>query len=929
MIKKYFQIKEKEVKDLNRISEQIIKISDDFIAEAIVYTEISKINVENRRLMISFTNGLTFDCGIVSGDYPVFRYTSAGIEYKYSTETDNNYKVLLPVEDFGLSFDSLTEEQINKIKFKFSDLTPEEIEVFQSPAIEASKIAKTALQKLKEFENEISLNDKERDKKLEDKVDCVDGKGLSECDFTKEDKTEVAKIKNKVDTVKGKTLSTNDYTNEDKSLLQHISSFDPDIFYNELAGKLSLGQVYSKEEINTKLEEVRISLNLTPEQLSSLNVNLTPIQNELKEINLFPIKGKKMLVLGDSLSSAGGGSMEIPAVGSWCQYTKTLLNLSGESRVIANGGATCTDKSTTTIKTNKVDWGGDNNVLSNQVYSVINHYKTYKGTASEFAPDVIAIMIGTNNSHTTNPDPMWSSIVGDWKTCMYSQFIDTDYDLYDLSDGAQLQKYNTLRDIRKKFYSAYRWAIEALLYWFPNTSIYILSPMANSGGRGQNVFENTVKACKKVADFLSCGYIDVHNRSGLSYYSNTRKDNGWDSQWYTFDGTHPNFDAGMELVGRYVAKELQNQYFTKPPIKSIKVPMSTTDVYYNISIVNANADMSFGTTNPVDSTQVIKGGSLTVDIVPASGYEIYSVKIDGVEQGKITSYIFKNVQANHEIIVEFCVKSVDPPIEKYMVSASSNNIDYGTVTPTSQEVIKGGTATMTANAKNGYVIESWAGVTSGNGVGTMSGTGTVTNVQANKEVICNFKANTPDPPATDKTILSLNWGFNDNGAVEDGITKVYLKNTAAVNSDIPIGKICLNGKGALNYANTIGATTGNDSGIYPDKFLERGVLISGGTTETNNGYLTISDMENGLYKIGILTNISSKAVWSSYISDPSGVLIDINSIQKNPTKIIDNTNTLTIFENVVVENGILSIKFDISQTNMRCMINVIEIEKIA
>ena len=745
-------------------------------------------------------------------------------------------------------------------------------------------------------------NRKEVDDKLKEKVDVVEGKGLSECDFTKEDKAEVGKIKDKI---------------------------DPETFYDALASKLSHGQVYSKEEIDSMIEEARISLNLTSEQLSGLNVNLTPIHNELSEINLFPLKGKKMLVLGDSLSSSGGGSIDSPAVGSWCQYTKSLLKLSPDSRVIAQGGATCTDKSTTTIKTNKVDWGGDNNVLSNQVYSVINHYKMYKGTASEFIPDVIAIMIGTNNSHTTHPDPMWSSIVGDWTTCMYSQFIDTDYDLYDLSDSAQLQKYNTLRDIRKKFYSAYKWAIEALLYWFPNTSIYILSPMANSGGRGQNVFENTVNACKKVADFLSCGYIDVHNRSGLSYYSNTRKDNGWDSQWYTFDGTHPNFDAGMELVGRYVAKELQNQYFTKPPIKSIKVPMSTTDVYYNISIVNANADTSFGTTNPVDSTQVIKGGSLTVDIIPASGYEVCSVKIDGVEQGKITSYIFSNVQANHEIIVEFCVKSVDPPVEtKYMVSASSNNIDYGSVTPASQEVVKGGTATMTANAKNGYVIESWAGVTSGTGVGTMSGTGTVTNVQANKDVICNFKANTPDPPVTDKTILSFNWGFNDNGAVEDGITKVYLKNTTAVNSDIPIGKICLNGKGGLNYANTIGATTGDDSGIYPDKFLERGVLITSGTTETSNGYLTISDMENGTYRIGILTNVSSKAPWISYIADSSGVLIEVNSMQKNPLKIIDNTDTLTVFENVIVTDGVLSIKIDITQSSKRCMLNVVEIEKI-
>lgn len=736
------------------------------------------------------------------------------------------------------------------------------------------------------------------------------------------------KLKKKIDAVDGKGLSTNDYTNEEKELLKSVTALTPDSIIDALAGKLSPGQVYSKEEIDTMIEEARISLNLTPEQLAGLNVDLTPLTTELQEINLFPIKGKKMLVLGDSLSSAGGGSMETPVVGSWCQYTKNLLKLSAESRVIANGGATCTDKNTTTIKTQKTDWGGDNNVLSNQVYSVINHYKTNKGTTSEFVPDLIMIMIGTNNSHTTYPDPMWNQIVGNWENCMYTQFVDTDFDLYNLEDSTQLQKYNVLRETRRKFYSAYKWAIEALLYWFPNASVYILSPMANSGGRGQNVYEFALPACRKVADFLSCGWIDVYSRSGLSYYSNTRKDNGWDSQWYTFDGTHPNFDVGMELVGRYVAKELQNQYFVKPPIKSIKVPMSTTDVYYTISIINANADTSFGTTNPVDSAQVIKGGSLTVNIIPASGYEIYSVKIDGVEQGKITSYIFSNIQSNHEIIVEFCVKSVDPPIEKYMVSASCNNIDYGTVTPVSQEVVKGGTATITANSKPGYVIESWAGVTSGTGVGAMSGTGTVTNVQVNKGVICHFKANTPEPPVIDKTILSLNWGFNDNGVVENGITKVYFKNTTAVSSNIEIGNICLNGKGGLTYTNTIGATTGNDSGIYPDIFLERGVLFSAGTLESSNGNLSISEMNNGTYRVSLLTNISSKSNWAAYIADLSSVTIDVNGVAHNPVKIEDNTDALTVFENVVVENGVLSIKIDISQTNKRCMLNVIEIEKI-
>ena len=75
-------------------------------------------------------------------------------------------------------------------------------------------------------------------------------------------------------------------------------------------------EYYPKAMVDAMIQEARISHNLTDEQLAGLNVNLTPITTQLSEINPYPLRGKKMLVLGDSLSSAQGGSMESPAVGS-------------------------------------------------------------------------------------------------------------------------------------------------------------------------------------------------------------------------------------------------------------------------------------------------------------------------------------------------------------------------------------------------------------------------------------------------------------------------------------------------------------------------------------------------------------------------------------------------------------------------------------
>ena len=59
---------------------------------------------------------------------------------------------------------------------------------------------------------------------IENKVNAEDGKGLSTNDYTNEDKALVATIENKVDSIEGRGLSTNDYTDEDKALVATIEN---------------------------------------------------------------------------------------------------------------------------------------------------------------------------------------------------------------------------------------------------------------------------------------------------------------------------------------------------------------------------------------------------------------------------------------------------------------------------------------------------------------------------------------------------------------------------------------------------------------------------------------------------------------------------------------------------------------------------------
>lgn len=60
-----------------------------------------------------------------------------------------------------------------------------------------------------------------------------------------------------------------------------------------------------------------------------------------------------------------------------------------------------------------------------------------------------------------------------------------------------------------------------------------------------------------------------------------------------------------------------------------------------------------GSVSPTGTSTVTAGGTKTYTITPATGYAVSSVKVDGVSKGKLTSYTFSNVTANHKIQASF------------------------------------------------------------------------------------------------------------------------------------------------------------------------------------------------------------------------------------------------------------------------------------
>lgn len=75
-----------------------------------------------------------------AGKTPEFRKSTLGIEWRYTTEADSAWRLLVNFSDIRFRFEELTAAQQESLKLKFSDLTAAEIAELQKPA--ADMIAK-------------------------------------------------------------------------------------------------------------------------------------------------------------------------------------------------------------------------------------------------------------------------------------------------------------------------------------------------------------------------------------------------------------------------------------------------------------------------------------------------------------------------------------------------------------------------------------------------------------------------------------------------------------------------------------------------------------------------------------------------------------------------------------------------------------------
>lgn len=272
----------------------------------------------------------------------------------------------------------------------------------------------------------------------------------------------------------------------------------------------------------------------------------------------------------------------------------------------------------------------------------------------------------------------------------------------------------------------------------------------------------------------------------------------------------------------------------------------------------------------------------------------------------------------------------EKPIVNYTVTGKSNNDEYGTVAPSTQEVAEGGTAHLTATANNGYLIEGFEGATSSTGVGGKSGTATVTNVHEDKIVTCNFKQ-----VGNERAIISFGWDYKkpeipNNGSLYDPEIGVTLVRLGSINTST-INIFNTSGGKMGSLTNTIGWTIGNEafqgditnnnSGIYPDDVLKR-LIYKSGSLESAGMEISIP---TGRYKFKILINTIKTFDLSN-----ATYLIESGGVSQTFTLKSNYVNNFYDVSEVVIDvSG--KVLFTVSTTDTKngsLLLNAIEIEKV-
>ena len=171
-----------------------------------------------------------------------------------------------------------------------------------------------------------------------------------------------------------------------------------------------------------------------------------------------------------------------------------------------------------------------------------------------------------------------------------------------------------------------------------------------------------------------------------------------------------------------------DQYFN---IVHVPDPGCTNDPTITISKTGNGAITNSEGTNVIGDITVSCESNQTFSFIPGAGNEIESVVIDGNSKGKISTYTFENIIADHTMVVNFQTSSFT------IVATSGLN---GSIDPSGNVSVDAGSSkTFTITPDSDYVIDDV--LVDGSSVGNDS-TYTFDNINDNHTIDASFKEQT-------------------------------------------------------------------------------------------------------------------------------------------------------------------------------------------
>lgn len=140
------------------------------------------------------------------------------------------------------------------------------------------------------------------------------------------------------------------------------------------------------------------------------------------------------------------------------------------------------------------------------------------------APDVFVFSMGTNDSN-----------FGSAEEALKGKSLD-EVDVTTMAGGA-------------------RWAIQTIIEHFPACRVFVCTPIQASRPEHNEANLQKIEILRKICQALSVQVIDCYSECGI-----TEKLEDGEGHRYLRDGLHP-AEAGQKLMGRYIAKEIRNNYF--------------------------------------------------------------------------------------------------------------------------------------------------------------------------------------------------------------------------------------------------------------------------------------------------------------------------------------------------------------------------------